>query len=220
MDEDDLKSLSLKELLDTHGAVYHDHDLGKVFRIKTEALLQWLESCPLQPSQKKTLSRNNGFHRYSVDLMVMVQNCEFFTKPRQDVHRRDIDGLLIAATTSADDDGTYFPCQNCQNGAKDNFYGGCFAHDHTSHRQLTLGHKDAATIKILTQIATMFLPASLIASLFSSTMFGDSSMNISSVGLYFAVTMPLLLVTLLLIIFLERGLPWRHTTSDLQIGSS
>ncbi|KIN02911.1 hypothetical protein OIDMADRAFT_52734 [Oidiodendron maius Zn] len=72
--------------------------------------------------------------------------------------------------------------------------------------QVTMqGHKDAATIKILAQISTMFLPASLTASLFSSTIFSNRNSNISYVGLYFAITIPLSLVTLLLLVLLESG---------------
>ncbi|CZR68798.1 uncharacterized protein PAC_18698 [Phialocephala subalpina] len=78
----------------------------------------------------------------------------------------------------------------------------------TSHLLQTTkeGQRDAAVIKTLTQTATMFLPASLIASLFSSTIVNDTG-NISSVALYFAITFPLLLVTLLLVIILDKGLP-------------
>ncbi|KAH7117526.1 hypothetical protein EDB81DRAFT_818724 [Dactylonectria macrodidyma] len=78
--------------------------------------------------------------------------------------------------------------------------------DTASSLQITTqGHKDAIIIKTLAQIATMFLPASLIASLFSSTIFGSSSNRTSAVILYFAITLPLLLVTLLFLIFLEKG---------------
>jgi hypothetical protein len=38
-------------------------------------------------------------------------------------------------------------------------------------------------------------------------MFSSPSDNISYVALYLAITLPLLLVTLLLLIFLEKGLP-------------
>lgn len=69
------------------------------------------------------------------------------------------------------------------------------------------GHEDATKIKTMAQIATMFLPASLIASIFSSTMLGDSGNNTSNVGMYFAITIPLLLVTLLFLILLEKDLP-------------
>ncbi|KAK4210548.1 hypothetical protein QBC37DRAFT_428626 [Rhypophila decipiens] len=69
------------------------------------------------------------------------------------------------------------------------------------------GHKDAVKIKTLGQVATMFLPASLTASLFSSTVFSDSKNNISYVALYFGITLPLLLATLLLLVLLEKGLP-------------
>lgn len=62
----------------------------------------------------------------------------------------------------------------------------------------TQGHKDGFIIKVLTQIATVFLPASLVATLFSSTIFSNSSNNISYVSLYFTITVPLLLVTILL----------------------
>lgn len=71
----------------------------------------------------------------------------------------------------------------------------------------TQGQKDAMTIKILAQIATLFLPASLIASLFSSPVFSNSSSNLSYVDLYLAITLPVLLITLLTIFFLDKGLP-------------
>ncbi|KAK4221299.1 hypothetical protein QBC38DRAFT_492315 [Podospora fimiseda] len=84
-------------------------------------------------------------------------------------------------------------------------------------RVTTQGHKDAAIIKTLTQAATMFLPATLMASLFSSTLFSDSGNGISNVGLYFAITVPLLLATLLLLIHLEKDLPeqWRRLMQNL-----
>ncbi|KAK0712749.1 hypothetical protein B0T26DRAFT_715152 [Lasiosphaeria miniovina] len=69
------------------------------------------------------------------------------------------------------------------------------------------GHQDATKIKILGQVATLFLPASLIASLFSSTMFSDSNNSISYIALYFEITLPLVLATLFLLILLEKGLP-------------
>jgi len=86
-------------------------------------------------------------------------------------------------------------------------------------RVTTQGHKDATIIKILAHIATMFLPASLMASLFNSAMFCNPSDNISYVTLYLAITLPLLLVTLLLLIFLEKGLPgvakWREAAGGV-----
>ncbi|KAK3356291.1 hypothetical protein B0T25DRAFT_536434 [Lasiosphaeria hispida] len=69
------------------------------------------------------------------------------------------------------------------------------------------GHEDATKIKILGQVATLFLPASLIASLFSSTMFSDSGNSTFYIALYFGITLPLLLATLFLLILLEKGLP-------------
>ena len=98
-------------------------------------------------------------------------------------------------------------------------------------RTITGGQKDAKTIKLLAQIATMFLPASLIAvstppscivlssqlmyakSLFGSTIFSDSDSNPSYIALYFATTLPALLITLLLLILLEKDVfrwswPW------------
>jgi hypothetical protein len=39
-------------------------------------------------------------------------------------------------------------------------------------------------------------------------MLGDSGNNTSNVGMYFAITIPLLLVTLLFLILLEKDLPW------------
>lgn len=71
----------------------------------------------------------------------------------------------------------------------------------------TKGHKDALTIKVLAQIATMFLPASLITSIFSSEILGNSSNYNSHVRLYFAITIPVLLLTLLVVILLEKGFP-------------
>ncbi|KAI1157642.1 hypothetical protein F5B18DRAFT_644278 [Nemania serpens] len=69
---------------------------------------------------------------------------------------------------------------------------------------VTGGQKDAKVVKLLAQIATMFLPASLTASLFGSTIFTDSGSNITYIGLYFAITLPLLLIMLLLLILLEK----------------
>ncbi|KAI1264015.1 hypothetical protein F5Y18DRAFT_392255 [Xylariaceae sp. FL1019] len=71
-------------------------------------------------------------------------------------------------------------------------------------RIVTGGQKDAQKVKLMAQVATMFLPASLVASLFSSTIFCDSGSNITYIGLYFAITIPLLFVTLLLLVLIEK----------------
>ncbi|KAI1128867.1 hypothetical protein F5Y10DRAFT_239752 [Nemania abortiva] len=78
-------------------------------------------------------------------------------------------------------------------------------------RIVTGGQKDAKVVKLLAHIAAMFLPASLTASLFGSTIFTDSGSNITYIGLYFAITLPLLLIMLLLLILLEKDVlrgPW------------
>jgi hypothetical protein len=97
------------------------------------------------------------------------------------------------------------------------------ASDHTrqstSHllRLTQESHRDSRSIKALSQLASMYLPASLVAAIFSTDIISwKTSMEVvpagtsergssQAVGIYFAVTVPLLLVTLLYILWLEKG---------------
>ncbi|KAG6979696.1 hypothetical protein FocnCong_v010773 [Fusarium oxysporum f. sp. conglutinans] len=71
------------------------------------------------------------------------------------------------------------------------------------------GHRDAIIMKILAQMAVVFLPASLVASLFSSTIVDDLEDGVSHIVLYLEITLPLLLATVVVLVLLEKGLPKR-----------
>ncbi|KAG7423650.1 hypothetical protein Forpi1262_v015328 [Fusarium oxysporum f. sp. raphani] len=64
-------------------------------------------------------------------------------------------------------------------------------------------------MKILAQMAIVFLPASLVASLFSSTIVDDLEDGVSHIALYLEITLPLLLATVVVLVLLEKGLPKR-----------
>ncbi|KAF5626919.1 uncharacterized protein FTJAE_9426 [Fusarium tjaetaba] len=64
----------------------------------------------------------------------------------------------------------------------------------------TSGHQDSKTIKLLAEIATVFLPLSFLAAIFDSEILHSSYLG----GLYAALSIPLVLVAVIVILLLER----------------
>ncbi|KAK8054984.1 hypothetical protein PG993_000211 [Apiospora rasikravindrae] len=75
-----------------------------------------------------------------------------------------------------------------------------------AHRLANLAHKDSTSIKALTLVATLFIPPTFVASLFSTPLFDWITADETSAGdnttkggksalLYIAITVPLMLVT-------------------------
>ncbi|RBQ70105.1 hypothetical protein FVER14953_20845 [Fusarium verticillioides] len=64
----------------------------------------------------------------------------------------------------------------------------------------TSGHRDSKTIKLLAEIATVFLPLSFLAAIFDSEILHSSHLG----GLYAALSIPLVLIAVIVILLLER----------------